>query len=36
LMPLTALQPGQYTLRVNITDKIVNQALTPTADFTVI
>jgi hypothetical protein len=32
---LTGLDPGQYTVRLKITDKTKNQVLTPSADFTV-
>ncbi len=35
LFPLKDLLPGQYTLRVKITDKFRKQVLTPTAQFTV-
>ncbi|MCC6862535.1 MAG: GWxTD domain-containing protein [Bryobacterales bacterium] len=35
LLPLKDLQPGQYTLRLKVTDKNRNQTLTPTASFTV-
>jgi GWxTD domain-containing protein len=35
LLPLQKLQPGQYTLKLKITDKNRNQILTPTAQFTV-
>ncbi len=35
LYDLNNLQPGQYTLRLKITDKTRNQVLTPSADFTV-
>ena len=35
LLPLRDLAPGQYTLRVKITDKNRNQVLTPSAQFTV-
>ena len=35
LLPLTSLQPGQYTLTMKVTDKSRNQTLTPTATFTV-
>ena len=35
LLPLKDLAPGQYTLRVKITDKNRNQVLTPSAQFTV-
>jgi GWxTD domain-containing protein len=33
--PLNKLAPGQYTLRLKITDKTKNQVITPTAQFTV-
>jgi GWxTD domain-containing protein len=35
LLPLNGLAPGQYTLKVKITDKNRNQVLTPSAQFTV-
>ncbi|MFN7998099.1 MAG: GWxTD domain-containing protein [Bryobacteraceae bacterium] len=35
LLPLQKLQPGQYTLKLKITDKNRNQTLTPSAQFTV-
>jgi hypothetical protein len=35
LLPLGKLQPGQYTLKLKITDKNRNQTLTPSAQFTV-
>jgi hypothetical protein len=35
LLPLRDLVPGQYTLRVKITDKFRKQVLTPSAQFTV-
>ena len=35
LLPLQTLQPGQYTLKMKVTDKIKNQVLTPEATFTV-
>jgi len=35
LLPLKTLAPGQYTLRLKITDKNRNQTLTPSAQFTV-
>jgi GWxTD domain-containing protein len=35
LLPLRDLAPGQYTLRVKITDKFRKQVLTPSAQFTV-
>jgi hypothetical protein len=36
LLPLSELPPGQYTLKIKITDRKRNQTLTPTARFTVI
>jgi len=35
LLPLQNLAPGQYTLRLKVQDKIKNQTLTPSAQFTV-
>ena len=35
LLPLKSLHPGQYTLKMKVTDKIKNQTLTPSAKFTV-
>ncbi|MGH9723272.1 MAG: GWxTD domain-containing protein, partial [Bryobacteraceae bacterium] len=35
LLPLSGLQPGQYTLKLRVTDKVKNQSITPTAIFTV-
>jgi hypothetical protein len=35
LMPLASLQPGQYTLKMKITDDISKQSINPTANFTV-
>jgi len=35
LLPLKNLAPGQYTIRVKVTDKNRNQVLTPSAQFTV-
>jgi hypothetical protein len=35
LLPLSAMEPGQYTLTLKVTDKGRNQGLTPTATFTV-
>ena len=35
LLPLAKLQPGQYTLRMKVTDRIRNQVVTPSATFTV-
>jgi hypothetical protein len=34
-LPLKGLAPGKYTLRMKVTDRIRNQVLTPTAEFTV-
>src|ERR1700761_2722055 len=34
-LPLKSLAPGKYTLRLKVTDKLKNQSLTPTAQFTV-
>jgi len=35
LLPLTSMEPGQYTLRMKVIDKRRNQTLTPSATFTV-
>jgi GWxTD domain-containing protein len=35
LLPLGTLAPGQYTIRLKVTDKNRNQTLTPSAQFTV-
>jgi hypothetical protein len=35
LLPLQTLKPGQYTLKMKVTDRNRNQTLTPTATFTV-
>ena len=35
LLPLKSFEPGSYTLRMKVVDKIRNQTLTPTATFTV-
>jgi GWxTD domain-containing protein len=35
LLPLASLTPGQYTLRMKVTDRLRNQVLTPSATFTV-
>ena len=35
LLPLAKLEPGQYTLRMKVTDRIRNQVVTPSATFTV-
>ena len=36
ILPLKNLQPGSYELRMKVTDKIRNQVLTPSAQFTVL
>ena len=35
LLPMASLEPGQYTLKMTVTDRTRNQVLTPTANFTV-
>jgi GWxTD domain-containing protein len=35
LLPLQTLEPGQYTLRMEIVDRTRNQTLTPSASFTI-
>jgi len=35
LLPLKTLQPGQYTIKMKVTDRKRNQTLTPSATFTV-
>jgi GWxTD domain-containing protein len=35
LLPLQTLQPGQYELKIKVTDKLRNQTLTPSAKFNV-
>jgi GWxTD domain-containing protein len=35
LLPLSNLEPGQYTLKVKVTDKLKNDTLTQSAQFTV-
>jgi GWxTD domain-containing protein len=35
LLPLKSLEPGSYTLRLKVQDKVRNQTLTPTATFTI-
>lgn len=35
LLPLEKLDPGQYTLKMKVTDRVRNQTLTPSATFTV-
>jgi len=34
-LPLRVLQPGKYTLRMKVVDKLNNQSITPSAQFTV-
>jgi GWxTD domain-containing protein len=34
-LPLKSLTPGKYTLKLKVTDKLKNQSLTPSAQFTV-
>jgi hypothetical protein len=35
LLPLSGLEPGEYTLKIKVTDKNSNQSLTPSVTFTV-
>jgi hypothetical protein len=35
MLPLKGLAPGQYTLKMKVTDNKRNQTLTPSATFTV-
>jgi GWxTD domain-containing protein len=35
LLPLASLEPGQYSLKMKVTDKARNEVLTPTVNFTV-
>lgn len=35
LLPLQSLEPGQYTLRIKVTDKLKNETLTQQAQFTI-
>ncbi|MBM3754176.1 MAG: GWxTD domain-containing protein [Acidobacteria bacterium] len=35
LLPLQSLQPGQYEIKIKVTDKLRNQTLTPSAKFSV-
>jgi GWxTD domain-containing protein len=35
LLPMASLEPGQYTLKMTVTDRTRNQVLSPTANFTV-
>jgi hypothetical protein len=34
-LPLKTLAPGKYTLRLTVTDKLKNQSITPSTQFTV-
>jgi 5-hydroxyisourate hydrolase-like protein (transthyretin family) len=35
LLPLSNMEPGQYTLKVKVTDKLKNESLTQSAQFSV-
>jgi len=35
LLPLSTMEPGQYTLKIKVTDKINNQSLTQSAQFSI-
>jgi hypothetical protein len=35
LLPLKGFEPGQYTLKMTVTDRNGNQILSPSANFTV-
>ncbi len=35
VLPLKNMDPGQYTLRIKVTDSVKNQSLTPSVNFTV-
>jgi hypothetical protein len=35
LLPLKTLEPGKYTIKLKITDKVRNQVVMPTAQFTI-
>jgi hypothetical protein len=35
MLPLVKLDPGQYTLKMTVTDRVRNQTVTPSATFTV-
>ena len=35
LLPLKTLEPGKYTIKLKVTDKVRNQVITPTAQFTI-
>jgi hypothetical protein len=36
MLPLQNFAPGDYTLKMKVTDKVRNETLTPTATFTVL
>ncbi len=36
VLPLGNLEPGEYTIRMKVTDRLKNEILTPEATFTVI
>ncbi len=36
ILPLQNMEPGQYMLRMKVTDKLGNQTLTPSATFTIV
>jgi hypothetical protein len=36
MMPLTALEPGKYTLKITVTDTVTKKTIAPTAEFTVL
>ena len=36
VLPLKNLEPGQYTIRMKVTDRKRNQTVNPTATFTVL
>jgi len=35
LLPLKGMEPGQYELKMKVTDKLRNQTLTPSAKFNI-
>jgi len=35
MLPLKDLEPGTYTLKMKVTDKVRNQTVTPTTTFTI-
>ena len=35
LLPLASMEPGQYTLKLKVTDNLAKTVLTPSATFTV-